>query len=145
MNVFDKTLYHQIHPFKLVTDVITAFLGVYLIWLHLIIEGLFVAFIPSFFISLFMLKHMDFEKEKQSRLGKYVKKYMGRGADTVRSIGFLVMLVGGWFHFLWLVALGFAVIILCWMNGLIFRRETSVGGIKASRQGRDKLRRGGTK
>ncbi len=133
MNIFDKTLYHQIHPFKLTTDVITAFTAVYLLWLHLIIEGLAVAFVPSLVISLFMLKLMDFEKQKQSRLGKYVKKYMSRGVDTVRSVGFVVMLVGGWFHFLWLIALGFLVIILTWLNGLIFKREVPIKGAKAQR------------
>jgi hypothetical protein len=131
MNIFDKTLYHQIHPFKLTTDVITAFAAVYLLWLHMIIEGLAVAFVPSLVISLFMLKLMDFEKQKQSRLGKYVKKYMSRGVDTVRSIGFVVMLVGGWFHLLWLIALGFLVIILTWLNGLIFKRVAPDRGTKA--------------
>ena len=125
MNVIDKTLYHQIHPFKLVTDVISAFLAVYLFWLHLIIEGLIVAFIPSVVISLFMIKAMDFDKQKNSNFGKYVKKYMGRGTDTARSIGFLVMLAGGWFHFLLLIALGFLVIISAWLNGLVYPRYPS--------------------
>jgi len=126
MNIIDKTLYHQIHPFKLTTDVIAAFVAVYLFWLHLIIEGLVFAFVPSVVISLFMLRLMDFENQKRSRIGKYVKKYMGKGTDTIRSIGFLVMLAGGWFHFLWLIGLGFLAIIITWTNGLIFRREVSL-------------------
>ena len=126
MNIIDKTLYHQIHPFKMMTDVISAFVAIYLFWLHLIIEGLIVAFIPSLVISLFMIKLVDFEKQKQSNFGKYVKKYMGRGTDTVRSLGFLVMLAGGWFHFASMIVLGFLVIILSWMNGLIFRRQVPV-------------------
>ena len=128
MNIIDKTLYHQIHPFKLSTDVITAFAAVYLLWLHLVIEGLVVAFIPSLIISLFMLRLMDFEEQKQSKLGKYVKKYMTRRTDTIRSVGFLVMLVGGWFRLIWLVGLGFLVVILVWLNGLIFRREVPAKG-----------------
>jgi hypothetical protein len=131
MNIFDKTLYHQIHPFKLTTDVIAAFFAVYLLWLHLIIEGLVVAFVPPLIISLFMIRLMDFEKQKRSRLGKYVKKYMGRGTDTIRSIGFLVMLAGGWFHFLWMIGLGFLAILLTWMYGLIFKKEASLKSTKA--------------
>jgi len=123
MNVIDKTLYHQIHPFKMTTDVLGAFTAVYLFWLHLIIEGVIVAFIPSLVISFFMIKTMDFEKEKNSSFGKYLKRYMGRGSDTVRSIGFLVMLAGGWFHFIWIIAAGFAMILLVWFNGLIYKRE----------------------
>jgi hypothetical protein len=126
MNVIDKTLYHQIHPFKMITDVVGAFAAVYLFWLHLIIEGLVVGFIPSLAISFFMIKTMDFEKQKQSKLGKYIKRYMGRGADTARSIGFLIMLGGGWFRLLWLVAAGFLVIIAAWLNGLVYKREMPV-------------------
>ncbi len=123
MNVIDKTLYHQIHPFKMVTDVTAAFIAVYLIWLHLIIEGLVVGFIPSLAISFFMIRTMDFEKQKQSKFGKYVKRYMGKGADTARSIGFLVMLGGGWFHLWWLIVLGFLTIIGAWLNGLVYKRQ----------------------
>ena len=126
MNVIDKTLYHQIHPFKMVTDVIAAFIAVYLIWLHLIIEGLVVGFIPSLAISFFMIRTMDFEKQKQSKFGKYLKRYVGRGADSARSVGFLVMLGGGWFHMLWLIGLGFLVIIAAWMNGLVYKRQMPV-------------------
>ncbi len=123
MNVIDKTLYHQIHPFKMVTDVVAAFTAVYLLWLHLIVVGLVVGFIPSLAISFFMIRTMEFEKQKQSKLGKYIKRYMGRGADTARSVGFVVMLTGGWFHLLWLVGLGFLVIIAAWVNGLVYKRQ----------------------
>ncbi len=126
MNIIDKTLYHQIHPFKMVTDVIAAFAAVYLLWIHSIVVGLVVGFIPSLAISFFMIRTMDFEKQKQSKFGKYLKRYMGRGADTARSVGFLVMLGGGWFHMLWLIGLGFLVIIAAWMNGLVYKRQMPV-------------------
>lgn len=122
MNVIDKTLYHQIHPFKMVTDVVAAFVAVYLFWLHLLIEGLVVGFVPSLVISFFMIRTMEFDREKQSAFGKYVKRYLGRGADTTRSLGFLVMLAGGWFRMLWLVALGFLIIVGVWVNGLVYKR-----------------------
>ncbi|MCL5020735.1 MAG: hypothetical protein M1339_03545 [Bacteroidetes bacterium] len=125
MNIIDKALYLQIHPFKLATDVIAAFVAVYLLWINLLIPGLVVAFVPSLVISFFMIRVMDLEKEKRSKLGKYVKKYMGRAADTARSIGFVGMLAGGWFHFVWLIALGFVVVLLSWLNGLILKRETA--------------------
>ncbi len=134
MNIIDKTLYHQIHPFKMATDVIAAFTAVYLIWLHLIIEGLVVGFIPSLAISFFMIRTMDFEKQKQSKFGKYVKRYMGKGADTARSIGFLVMLGGGWFHLSWLIGLGFLVIIAAWMNGLVYKRQMPVAAGQGKRK-----------
>ncbi|HEY9167022.1 MAG TPA: hypothetical protein VIS48_12770 [Candidatus Kryptonia bacterium] len=127
MNVFDKTLYHQIHPFKMVSDVVTAFTAVYLFWLHLIVAGLIVAFVPSLTISFFMIRTMDFEKQKDSSFGRYVKRYMGRGSDTARSIGFLIMLAGGWFQMFWIIVLGFLVIISAWVNGLVYKREMASG------------------
>ena len=127
MNVFDKTLYHQIHPFKMVSDVVTAFIAVYLFWLHLIVAGLIVAFVPSLTISFFMIRTMDFEKQKDSSFGRYVKRYMGRGSDTARSIGFLIMLAGGWFQIIWIILLGFLVIIAAWLNGLVYKREMPSG------------------
>lgn len=126
MNVIDKTLYHQIHPFKLTTDVISAFAAVYLCWLHLVIIGLIVAFVPSIMISLFMIRLMDFEKQKHSRFGRYVKRYMGRGADISRSVGFFGMLAGGWLRLPWMIALGFLVILATWMNGLVYKRQMPV-------------------
>ncbi len=123
MNVIDKTLYHQIHPFKMTTDVVAAFVAVYLFWLHLIVPGLVVGFVPSLAISFFMIRTMEFEKQKQSNFGRYIKRYMGRGADTARSIGFLAMLGGAWFHMWWVVVLGFAVIIGAWVNGLVYKRH----------------------
>lgn len=126
MNVIDKTLYHQIHPFKITTDVVAAFVAVYLFWLHLLIEGLVVGFIPSLAISFFMIRTMEFDKQKQSKFGKYIKRYLRRGADIARSIGFLTMLGGGWFHMLWLVGLGFLVIIGAWVNGLVYKRHMPV-------------------
>jgi hypothetical protein len=134
MNVIDKTLYHQIHPFKMVTDVIAAFTAVYLLWIDLIIPGLVVGFIPSLAISFFMIRTMDFEKQKQSKFGKYVKRYMGRGADTARSIGFVAMLAGGWFHLLWVIGLGFLVIIAAWVNGLVYKRQMPVANEKRNRR-----------
>lgn len=133
MNVIDKTLYHQIHPFKMTTDVVAAFIGVYLLWLHLLILGLVVGFIPSLAISFFMIRTMEFDKQKQSKFGKYIKRYLRRGADTARSIGFLIMLVGGWFHMFWLIALGFLVIIGAWVNGLVYKRHMPVESVQRKR------------
>ncbi len=136
MNIIDKTLYHQIHPFKIFTDVIAAFLGVYFLWQRQIVVGLVIAFIPPLAISFFMIRLMDFEKEKQSKLGKYVKRYMGRGADTARSLGLLVMLAGGWFQYLWLIAAGFLVIIGVWANGLVYKRHMPATEEKRRGKGR---------
>jgi|YelNatPaOPRAMG01_1025707.scaffolds.fasta_scaffold00044_74 hypothetical protein len=124
MNIIDKTLYHQIHPFKLTLDFLTGILSIVLVWFHYLIWGVVIAFGPSIIASFIMIRTMDFEKQKSSRFGKYVKKYMGKGADAARSIGFLIMGIGAWFHFLWMVITGFVLIVVAWLNGLFpFRRS----------------------
>ncbi len=43
-----------------------------------------------------------------------------KASDWIRFGGFVVMMVGGWNNFLWLIALGFAIILFVWLKGLIF-------------------------
>jgi hypothetical protein len=43
-----------------------------------------------------------------------------KSSDWIRFGGFVVMLTGGWLNILWLVAVGFFIILLIWTKGLIF-------------------------
>ncbi|MGB9590929.1 MAG: hypothetical protein ACP5US_02135 [Candidatus Kryptoniota bacterium] len=126
MNIIDKTLYHQIHPFKLSLDFLTGILSIVLVWFHHLVWGVVIAFGPSLLASFVMIRTMDFEKQKRSKFGKYVKKYMGKGSDSARSIGFLIMGIGAWFHMFWVILGGFILIITAWLNGLLpFRRSSN--------------------
>lgn len=119
MNIIDKTLYHQIHPFKLSLDIGTGILSIIFLWFHHLGWGLVIAFFPSLLASFIMIRTMDFEKQKRSRLGKYVKKHMGRGSDAARLIGFLIMGISSWFHFPLGIIAGLIIILLAWLNGLL--------------------------
>jgi hypothetical protein len=116
----EKALYHQIHPFKLFIDFATGFLAVYFLWIHDVVTGLIVAFIPSLIISLIMIWTMDFTKQKNSKFGKYVARFMTRSKENLRLMGFLVMLVGGWYQSWGIIFVGFVVVLYSWMYGLFY-------------------------
>lgn len=122
MTLEEKKIYHQIHPVKLFTDIVTAFGTVYLLWLHgNLIIAVCLAFIPSTVVSLILIAKTDLEKYKNSAFGTYVRKNMAsKSSDWIRFAGFVVMLTGGWINMLWLVGAGFLIILFVWTKGLIF-------------------------
>ena len=83
MTLEEKKLYHQIHPVKLFTDIVSAFGAVYLLWLH---DNLFiavcVAFIPSTIVSMILIAKTNLEKYKDSAFGPISEAH---GVEIVRS------------------------------------------------------------
>jgi len=127
----EKKTYHQIHPLQLSTDFLTGFGAAYLLWEKSLILGVCVAFIPSTIMSLYIIAKVDLEKYKASNFGVYVRKHMAsKTADWLRFGGFAVMLMGGWLRFIWLVALGFAIVLLVWTKGLFVRSSPQKGSPK---------------
>ena len=72
MSLQEKSLYHQIHPLKLLTDWGTGIFALYLLWRHNVVAGLIVAFVPSILVTLAILQWADLKTYKQSSLGKYI-------------------------------------------------------------------------
>jgi hypothetical protein len=124
MTLNEKILYHQIHPLKLFTDVSTAFASTYLLWRHTLISAIFLSFVPSLVVSLVIIRNSDLEKYKESAFGRYVKRYLdSRFIDTSRLFGFLLMMIGGWYQWVWLIVIGLLIIIFIWQRGLLFHRK----------------------
>ncbi len=123
MTLEEKKIYHQIHPVKLFTDIVTGFGAVYLLWLHdNLIVAVCLAFIPSTIVSMILIAKTDLEKYRDSAFGRYLRRHMAsKASDWIRFGGFAVMLTGGWINKLWLIAVGFMIILFVWMKGLIFR------------------------
>ncbi len=115
----EKSLYHQIHPLKLATDIGMTFPSMVLLWQHELIFALVVTFVPSIIVSALILRFANLEPYKDSRLGHYIKHYMSSLVVASRVIGLLVMMVGAWFHIFWLILLGLAIIILAWLRGVL--------------------------
>jgi hypothetical protein len=125
MTFQEKTLYHQIHPLKLLTDWSMGIIALVLFWQHALFAALAVAFIPSILVSLALVRLADLGTYKQSRFGQYVHKYMTRSMEALRLAGYAVMAVGAWLHLAWLIPLGLVTILFGWLRGAIFPDRSS--------------------
>jgi hypothetical protein len=79
----------------MITDVVSAFGAVYLLWEQYLIIGVCIAFIPSTVLSMVLIAKVDLEKYKNSAFGVYIRKHMSSKAhDWLRFAGLMVMMVG---------------------------------------------------
>jgi len=125
MNFEERSLYHQIHPLKLLTDWSTGLLALYLFWRHNLAPALVIAVVPSAIVSFVLIRLANLERYKESMFGRYVRQYMTRQIEVIRLAGYAVMAVGAWAHIIWLIPLGLFIILLGWIRGLIFPRKSS--------------------
>ena len=56
MTLQEKSLYHQIHPLKLATDIGATFPSLCLLWQHQLVFGLVVTFVPSIIVSALVIR-----------------------------------------------------------------------------------------
>jgi hypothetical protein len=115
----EMSLYHQIHPIKLLTDWSAGLIALYLLWQHDLVAALVIACVPSILVSLIIVRFANLEKYEQSRFGRYIRKYMTRSMEVVRMAGYVVMAVGAWFHLACLIPLGLLFTLLGWLRGVI--------------------------
>ncbi len=123
MNFQDKKLYHQIHPAKLFVDWGTGALAFYFIWLHKVPVALMIMFIPAMIISLLIVKFVPLEKYRESNFGRYVKVYMTTFWEIIRFLGYVISVLGAWFHIVWLIPAGIVVVLFAWGNGFFFPKK----------------------
>jgi hypothetical protein len=114
MSLQEKALFHQIHPVKLATDIASSAVSTWLCWRRRPVAALVVGLVPSVVVSAVMLATMDFSAERDSPFGRYVARYMTRGATITRSSGQIAMWVGAWQRRPWAIALGAATIVRGW-------------------------------
>ncbi len=122
MTLRDKALFHQIHPSKLLIDIFSAFVSLYLFWKHNLLLGLMATIIPPVLISIILITFVNLNKYKSSRLGKYLKKHMSPLAQGARLLGFGVMSIGAWEQKQWLILMGLLLIIPAWGYGWVMYR-----------------------
>src|SRR5260370_36906143 len=94
----EKTLYHQIHPLKLFTDISAEFVSLYLFWKHKLIAGLVVIFVPPILASALIIRLANLETYKQSAFGRYVRLNITPPVVLVRVLGTLMTQSGAWHH-----------------------------------------------
>ena len=119
MNFKEKTLYHQVHPAKLLTDWITAIPSLYLLWNQVLLLGLAITFVPSIVSSAIIIQFVNLDRYQQSSVGKYLAKYMTSKMQALRFAGLIIMLVGAWYQVIWLIPTGLTLILLAWLRGRI--------------------------
>lgn len=124
MNLQEKELYHEIHPLKLFTDWSAGLIALYVLWQHEIVLGLVLAFVPSILASLLIIRTVNLERFRESSAGRYVKRYMSNSIRLIRLTGNLVMMIGAWYHLLYLIPVGLIVIVLAWSGGIVFKKDS---------------------
>ncbi|MBP9212102.1 MAG: hypothetical protein KBF97_04825, partial [Bacteroidetes bacterium] len=94
----------------------------YLLWQKEVAGGIIVAFIPSLFVSLVVMRFVDLEKVKNSAFGRYYKRTYKQLLDTLRLAGFAVMAIGSYNQSLPAAGAGLLLIIGTWTIG-IFQKK----------------------
>lgn len=121
MTLKEKSLYHQIHPLKLATDIGCEPLSLYFFWRHDLVLGLATHFVPPIAASVVLILFGDFEAIKSSRSGIYLQRHMTRRIVAIRFAGDILMVLGAWFHESSMIIVGLVAIVIAWCSGW-FRR-----------------------
>jgi hypothetical protein len=119
MTLREKALYHQIHPGKLATDILSEPISLYFFWRHSLWLGLATHFLPAIAASALVMAFVDLEPLKASRLGRYIGRHMTRSVEGARLAGDLVMVAGAWLRLWPLIAGGLAVVAAAWLSGRV--------------------------
>ncbi|MEO8185706.1 MAG: hypothetical protein ABI895_43430 [Deltaproteobacteria bacterium] len=109
-------LYHQVHPLKLATDILTAALSLVLLAQHRPWTALLIMWVPSVIASALLVRWVDFSRTRNARVGSYLRRYMTRSMEGVRFAGLGVAVVGAWYHVWWLIPVGSAVVVCGWFG-----------------------------
>ena len=117
MTFAEKKLYHQIHPLKLATDISASVITLYLFWFHYFWLALLLHFLLPIIGTIFVINFSNLEKQKNSVLGKYIKKYMTGLIETLRLVGDIITIFGAWYHSWLIIVLGLLIIVIAWLNG----------------------------
>ena len=128
MRLREKALYHQIHPAKLATDILTEPVSLYFFWRHDLWIGLASHFGPPIAATGLLITLADLAPLKASRLGGYVSRHMTRAVQATRLAGDLVMVAGAWLRSPWIIAGGVAIVVAAWLSGRWLPRGASRPG-----------------
>lgn len=124
MTLWEKELYHQVHPLKLGTDILSAGVSSYFLWRHNLAVALPVMFLPALAASAIVMNVADLTWIRDSAVGRYLKWSMTRPVEALRLAGMLPLSLGAWFHQPPLMALGLGIVLFGWLRGLIFPQHS---------------------
>jgi len=114
MTTYEKYLYHQVHPLKLLTDWGSGLAALYFFWKQELLLAVLVAVVPSLVISGVLIRFASLEHYATSKRGQYIKTHMTRARELLRLAGYVVMAFATWYHLPWIILSGLLVILLAW-------------------------------
>jgi hypothetical protein len=114
MTTYEKYLYHQVHPLKLLTDWGSGLAALYFFWKQELLLAVLVAVVPSLVISGVLIRFASLEHYATSKRGQYIKTHMTRARELLRLAGYVVMAFAAWYHLPWMILSGLLVILLAW-------------------------------
>jgi hypothetical protein len=114
MTTYEKYLYHQVHPLKLLTDWGSGVAALYFFWKQELLLAVLVAVVPSLVISGVLIRFASLEHYATSKRGQYIKTHMTRARELLRLAGYVVMAFAAWYHLPWMILSGLLVILLAW-------------------------------
>jgi hypothetical protein len=120
MDARDRLILHQIHPIKILIDVVSVIIALVLLWQEQWLVAAVVLLIPRTWASMVIMNRADLSRLAETRLGRYARRYLTRPVEFGRSVGVAVMLVGAWFHQPVILAAGLVVIAGSLGSGLLF-------------------------
>ncbi len=115
----ENLLYHQIHPLKLGTDIVSASVSLRFFWQHLLILGMAIHLLPPIVASVVVIRWLPLERQRDSAFGHYLAAHMSHAVEAVRLAGGIVMVVGAWYRDWALILLGAVMILAAWCHGLV--------------------------
>ncbi len=118
MPLSEKVLYHQIHPFKLATDVTASVVSLYLFWRHDLVLAIVLHLAPPILASALVISCFDLLPQQQSAFGRYVKRWMSRSVEAIRLGGDIVTVFAAWYHSATGIGIGVLIILAAWLSGL---------------------------
>jgi hypothetical protein len=121
MTFSEKVLYHQIHPLKLGTDILSGPISLYFLWQHELILGLLLHFAPPVIASALVITFADLRRQQDSAFGRYIKRMMTRAIEAIRFGGDIIMVFGAWYRSPALIAAGLLIVLAAWLSGLMRR------------------------
>jgi hypothetical protein len=77
-----------------------------------------IALIPAMVVSSLLINFANLERQRASRFGHYVQRYMTRTMETLRLVGYIIMAAGAWYHAPFFFGLGLLIILSVWLNGI---------------------------
>ena len=125
MNFKERSLYHQIHPIKLLTDVSITPIALWCVGHRRIGMALTIGFLPPILVSAVMMKWppASLERIRRSKAGKYLRNDMAPAVEAVRLLTLIPTGYGAWKPEFWPIWVGLIVLILAWANGFLHPRE----------------------